>query len=250
MELPILKMSTQKQWADLVLSPACLQQLIDLRTQLQKNSATGVTKKRLKPGYRALFYGPSGTGKSLAASLLANDLSREAYRIDLATIYSNYIGETEKNLELLFERAEKNNWVLFFDEADSLFGKRTDIKDANDRYANLETNYLVQRIEDYPGLLILASNMKSNIDDAFMRRFQMIIEFPFPGIDERRKLWELALSGYQPVVATIDIDLLAEKYTLSPAAIVNVVEAAKQNSSTISFDHIDQGIQFEMSKQA
>jgi len=249
MEVPIRQMTTQKRWADIVLNPSTLQQLEDLRTQLQQHKETGYATKRLKPGYRVLFYGPPGTGKTLAASLLAKELGGELYKIDVPGLVSKYIGETEKNLGLLFDNAEKNSWILFFDEADALFGKRTGVKDSHDKYANQEISYLVQRIEDYPGLQILASNMKDNIDDAFIRRFQSIIHFPLPTATERRKLWEMALSGYQPVEEPIDIDLLAGKFELSPASIVNIVEDIKQNTGVVTLDLIDRGIRLEMSKQ-
>jgi SpoVK/Ycf46/Vps4 family AAA+-type ATPase len=249
MELPIRQITTQKRWADIVLDPSTLQQLEDLRAQLQPTIEARSTKKRVKPGYRALFYGPPGTGKTLAATLLAKDLGEELHKIDLSGIVSKYIGETEKNLGLLFDNAEKNNWILFFDEADALFGKRTGVKDAHDKYANQEISYLLQRIEDYPGLLILASNMKNNLDDAFIRRFQSVIHFPLPATAERRKLWEMALSGYQPVEEPIDIDLVAGKFELSPASIVNIAEDLKQNTGVITLDLIDKRVQLAMSKQ-
>src|SRR5206468_6990848 len=135
---------------------------------------------RLKKGYRTLFYGPTGTGKTFTAGLLGKQVKKDVYKIDLSMVVSKYIGETEKNLELLFARAEDKGWILFFDEADALFGKRTSVKDAHDKYANQEVSYLLQRIEDYNGLVILATNMKSNIDPAFIRRFNSIIHFSPP----------------------------------------------------------------------
>jgi len=249
MDLPIRQITTQKRWADIVLDPSTLQQLEDLRTQLQQTKETRSGIKRIQPRYRALFYGPPGTGKTLAASLLAKELGEELYKIDLPGIVSKYIGETEKNLALLFDKAEKNNWILFFDEADALFGKRTGVTDAHDRYANQEISYLLQRIEDYPGLLILASNMKNNIDDAFIRRFQSIIHFPLPATAERRKLWERALSGFEPGEEPIDIDVLAGKFELSPASIVNIAEDLKQNTGVITLDLIDKRAALAMSKQ-
>jgi SpoVK/Ycf46/Vps4 family AAA+-type ATPase len=137
-------------------------------------------EKQTEQGYRALFHGPPGTGKTLTAALVGKEFDIPVYRIDLSMVVSKYIGETEKNLELLFDRAEKKGWILFFDEADALFGKRTDVKDAHDRFTNQEVSYLLQRIEDYNGLVILATNMKSNIDEAFIRRLHLVIHFPLP----------------------------------------------------------------------
>src|SRR5690606_11585436 len=126
-------------------------------------------RQLIKPGYRTLFYGPPGTGKTLTAMLLGKEFQRNVFRIDLSQVVSKYIGETEKNLEKIFQRAANKEWILFFDEADALFGKRTSVKDAHDRYANQEVSYLLQRVEDFPGLVILASNYKNNIDKAFVR---------------------------------------------------------------------------------
>ena len=133
-----------------------------------------------------LFYGPPGTGKTLTAGLLGNELEIDVYKVDISMVVSKYIGETEKNLELLFARAADKGWILFFDEADALFGKRTGVRDAHDKYANQEVSFLLQRIEDFNGLIILATNMKNNIDDAFIRRFNSIIRFPLPNAEERK----------------------------------------------------------------
>ena len=131
-----------------------------------------------------LFHGPPGTGKTLTAGLLGKIAQKDVYRIDLSMVISKYIGETEKNLARLFDKAERKDWILFFDEADSLFGKRGQVKDAHDKYANQEVSYLLQRVEAYNGLVILASNFKNNIDEAFLRRFQSIIYFPLPAKEE------------------------------------------------------------------
>ncbi len=138
-------------------------------------------KRILKPGYRSLFYGPPGTGKTLAATLLGKRNQMDVYRVDLSMIVSKYIGETEKNLARVFDLAENREWILFFDEADALFGKRTSTQTSNDRHANQEVAYLLQRIEDFPGTVILATNLRSNIDEAFSRRFQSTIFFPDAG---------------------------------------------------------------------
>lgn len=136
--------------------------------------------KKIKSGYRCLFYGPSGTGKTMTAAWIGKESNLPVYRIDLSMVISKYIGETEKNLKRLFDDAEKKVGILFFDEADALFGKRTNVRDAHDKFANQEVAYLLQRLEDYPGLVILASNLKSNIDEAFTRRFNSVLKFPIP----------------------------------------------------------------------
>jgi ATPase family protein associated with various cellular activities (AAA) len=143
-----------------------------------------------KKGYRCLFHGPSGTGKTFATCILGKETGKQVYRVDLSLVVSKFIGETEKNLELVFARAENKDWILFFDEADALFGKRTNIRDAHDKYANQEVSYLLQRIEEYDGLVILATNMKNNIDDAFLRRFDSDLKFSMPNVEERKKIWQ------------------------------------------------------------
>jgi SpoVK/Ycf46/Vps4 family AAA+-type ATPase len=145
-----------------------------------------------------MFAGESGTGKTMAAEVLANALRLDLYRIDLSAVVSKYIGETEKNLRQLFDTAEAGGAILFFDEADSLFGKRTEAKDAHDRYANIEINYLLQRMESYRGLAILATNMKGAIDKAFLRRLRFIVNFSYPGADERLRIWQRALPPETP----------------------------------------------------
>ncbi len=176
-------LSTKMEWGDLVLPDRVFKQLNQIETWILKRERLvrkrGVGKN-LRSGFKVLFHGPPGTGKVLTAALLGKKSGREVYRIDLSQIVSKYIGETEKNLASLFDRAENKDWILFFDEADALFGKRTSVKDAHDRYANQEVSYLLQRIEDYPGLVILSANLRNNIDEAFLRRFQLIIHFPMP----------------------------------------------------------------------
>ena len=173
-------LSTEQSWTDLVLDTETFNQVEEIKGWLKQSSAVKPDRslnRKMKAGYRALFDGPAGTAKSTTAALIGKELSKPVYRVDLSTVVSKYIGETEKNLELLFERAKDKDWILFFDEADALFGKRTDVKDSHDRYANQEVSYLLQRIEDYNGLVILATNMKNNTDDAFTRRFNLILRF-------------------------------------------------------------------------
>lgn len=198
---PAKQLITPMNWDDLVLPHFTLEQINDIAIWLQHNDAIlndDVLKRKIKPGYRVLFHGSSGTGKTLTAALLGKQFGKDVYRIDISQMVSKYIGETEKNLEKVFTKAENKNWILFFDEADALFGKRTNVQSSHDRYANQEVSYLLQRVEDYPGLLILASNFKSNMDDAFLRRFHSIIHFPNPKATDRLKLWQKTLpSNYK-----------------------------------------------------
>jgi SpoVK/Ycf46/Vps4 family AAA+-type ATPase len=204
-------------------------------------------------GYRVLFYGPPGTGKSLTATLMGKECGKNVYRIDLSQIVSKYIGETEKNLSSLFQLSENKNWILFFDEADALFGKRTEMTDAKDKYANQETSYLLQRIEDFQGLIILATNFKPNIDSAFLRRFQSIVYFKIPGINQREKLWEKALSRL-PGENEVDVLKLANDYEIAGGFINNVVQfawlnARKNNSKIITNQDVLLGIKREFAKE-
>ncbi|MBI3284905.1 MAG: ATP-binding protein [Burkholderiales bacterium] len=173
-----------------------------------------------------LFYGPSGTGKTMAASIIANELNLGLYKIDLANIVSKYIGETEKHLAQLFDQAEAMNIVLFFDEAESLFSKRTETRDAHDRYANLQTGYLLQRIETYPGIVILSTNLLANMDQAFTRRFKFMIEYPFPDSEQRAQLWHAAFPAATPLADDVDFSLLAKKAALSGGNINNIALSA------------------------
>lgn len=242
MNFPAQRIKEQRSWESLVISTELVSQINEIINWLRYNDELmhkWSMGDRLKRGYRALFHGPSGTGKTLTAGLLGKELGRDVYKIDLSMVVSKYIGETEKNLELLFARAEDKGWILFFDEADALFGKRTNVRDAHDKYANQEVSYLLQRIEDYNGLLILATNMKNNIDDAFVRRFNAILKFPFPDANQRAQIWKKALpedavfrrrtaSGDPPIVTEelVDIPETVKKYELTGGNIINVVHYA------------------------
>lgn len=179
--------------------------------------------KFLKAGYRSLFYGPPGTGKTLAATLLGKMNGMDVYRVDLSMIVSKYIGETEKNLARVFDLAENRNWILFFDEADALFGKRTSTNTSNDRHANQEVAYLLQRIEDFPGIVILATNLRSNIDEAFSRRFQSVIYFPMPSEELRAELWRKMLPTDWLGNDAEEVINVAAQTELSGGSITNVV---------------------------
>ncbi|MFT3823216.1 MAG: ATP-binding protein [Chitinophagaceae bacterium] len=228
-EFPAKKLSSQMEWNDLILHPQTAEQIGDIRIWLQHNQALlqdyNIARK-LKPGYRALFYGPPGTGKTLTATLLGKEFNKEVYRVDLSQVVSKYIGETEKNLEKVFSKAENKDWILFFDEADALFGKRTNVSNSHDRFANQEVSYLLQRVEDFPGLLILASNFKSNLDKAFTRRFHNMIHFPMPTAGERLEIWNKTFPGMITLSPDIDLNFIAQKFELSGASILNIVQFA------------------------
>lgn len=219
------RLEPKATWDDIVL----LQETIDLLRQIgdQVRQRTkvydtwGFRKKMNRGlGINALFTGDSGTGKTMAAEVIANDLRLNLYRIDLSGVVSKYIGETEKNLRRLFDAAEDGGAILFFDEADALFGKRSEVKDSHDRYANIEINYLLQRIESYNGLAILATNMKSALDKAFVRRLRFIVNFPFPGLKERRMIIEKIFPAEVPK-EDLDYDRLG-RLNLTGGSINNI----------------------------
>src|SRR5687767_6837020 len=216
---------------DALVMPPTLRRDLDLflqRCRAREGLVSGLgaaALTRYHPGVRALFVGPSGTGKTLAAGWLATRLGMPLYRVDLASVTSKYIGETEKNLAQLLARAEHAEVMLLFDEADSLFGKRTDVKDANDRFANSQTNYLLQRIESFDGIAILTSNSRSRLDAAFTRRLDMIIDFPLPGPQERRDLWRSHL-GATHRLALREVNQLSAAADLAGGHIRNAVFAA------------------------
>jgi AAA+ superfamily predicted ATPase len=253
---PARPISTKLDWKDLVLEEHVRNEVEEIRTWIEWNSELkkeDPVNNIIKPGYRTLFYGPPGTGKTLTASLLGKATGREVFKIDLSMIVSKYIGETEKNLAGVFDMAESRNCLLFFDEADALFGKRTATTSSNDRYANQEVAYLLQRIEDFPGLIILATNLKINLDDAFARRFQSMIHFPMPGARERLQLWTHAFSGHIKDAKETDLKKIAEKHVLSGGAIINVLLYCllhkKSTGKPISEHTILEGIRRELRKE-
>lgn len=257
MHFPAKLIETNLDWGDLVLPPKVLNEVEHIHTWLnhQNHILYGMgLEKSIKPGYRALFYGPPGTGKTLTASLLGKSVNMDVYRIDLSSVVSKFIGETEKNLESIFVQAETRQWILFFDEADALFGKRTETSSSNDRHANQEVAYLLQRIETFPGIVILATNLKANIDDAFIRRFQSMIYFPMPDIDQRVNLWRKALNNSQCIAADIDLKSIARDYELAGGSIINVIRyaaitALKNGREAMSQNDLVLGITKEQRKQ-
>jgi DNA polymerase III delta prime subunit len=257
MDFPAKRIATTLDWEDLVLDRHTMQQLNEIKIWL-KHGHTLMNewdmKRSLKPGYKALFHGPPGTGKTLTAGLFGKLSGVDVYRVDLSMVISKYIGETEKNLEKVFTKAEHKNWILFFDEADSLFGKRTSISDAHDKYANQEIAYLLQRLEEYNGLVILSSNMRNNVDEAFGRRLQSIIHFPIPKSQERSVLWRQTFSDKTELETALEIDLIAERYELAGGSIINVVQYASlmalhRNETIIREKDVLEGIKKEFRKE-
>jgi AAA+ superfamily predicted ATPase len=254
---PAQRIDTELEWNDLILNEQTMSQLREVETWLEHNDTLMYDwrmSKRIKPGFRALFYGPPGTGKTMAAGLLGKYTGHEVYRIDLSMMVSKYIGETEKNLANLFDKAENKQWILFFDEADALFGKRTNVKDAHDRFANQEVSYLLQRVEEFPGLSILASNFKSNLDDAFTRRFQSIVYFPIPSPVERLRLWQQSLPTAVELAPDVDLTRIANKYELTGSNIINIVhfcclKALAEQTNVLSKENLLNGIQREFVKE-
>lgn len=226
LRFPAQRLETAMEWDDLVLPARTLTQIKELENWVRHEQVLMEQwnmRKKLRPGCRALFYGPPGTGKTLTATLLGKTTGREVFKVDLSTVISKYIGETEKNLATLFDKAEHKDWILFFDEADSLFGKRTQVRDSHDRYANQEVSFLLQRVETFDGLVILSSNLASNVDEAFSRRFEQIVHFPMPRPGERRLIWQKGLPDAVSLEPTVDLGQLATRYELSGAMIMNVI---------------------------
>jgi AAA+ superfamily predicted ATPase len=254
---PAQLIETQLDWDDLVLNSSTLNQIKEIETWLKFNDILlheWNMKSKIKPGFRVMFYGAPGTGKTLTASLLGKYTQRDVYRIDLSMVISKYIGETEKNLSSLFDKATDKDWILFFDEADAVFGKRTNVRDAHDKYANQEVSYLLQRIENHPGLVILASNFKANIDTAFTRRFQSIIEFEVPSYGERLKLWQNNLPKGIKIAEDVNLNELSKKYDITGANIVNIIQYAclrtlEDQNKSINLNHLLQGIKKEYAKE-
>ena len=253
---PAKEVTTLMEWGDLVLGKNTIEQLDQLKLWMKHHEVLRYElgmEKRINPGYRALFCGPSGTGKTLTVSLLGKEFKKPVYRIDLSQIVSKYIGETEKNLEKIFTRAENKDWLLFFDEGDALFGKRSATRTAQDRFANQGVSYLLQRIESFNGVVILASNFKNNIDQAFMRRFNNIVNFAKPNAEERLKLWYMA----KPLHMTLQDDILpkiADSYELTGAQIVNAMtysclQAVEEETKELSTHNLLKAVKIEFQKE-
>ncbi len=255
-QFPASPITTPLDWNDLVLDHRVREQVDEISAWLTHAgtlmSAWGLEKK-VKPGFRVLFYGPPGTGKTLTAALLGKHSGREVYRVDLSMIVSKWIGETEKNLGKVFDAASYKDWILFFDEADALFGKRTAASSSNDRHANQQTGYLLQRIEDFPGTVILSTNLKANMDEAFTRRFQSMINFSMPSPAQRLQLWQNAFTGVCQLGPEVDLDQVANDYDLAGGSIINVLrycalQAISNNKRVVDADALIGGIRREYQK--
>jgi hypothetical protein len=244
-------------WEDIVLPPdarAQLQEICDRVTQRDRVLETWDFGPRLAPGIglTALFAGPSGTGKTMAAEVLARELSLDLFAVDLAGVISKYIGETEKNLDRIFEAAHDVDAILFFDEADALFGKRSEVRDSHDRYANVEVSYLLQKMEAYAGIAILATNLRQNLDHAFLRRLSFTIHFPFPAEDDRRRIWQSAWPGAVPMGRDVDVAALAREHRLTGGNIKNVAVGsaylAAADGGRVTMDHVRHAVRRELQK--
>lgn len=254
---PAKRITTTLEWSDVVLPFEVLEEIEEINVWIGSHrrimSDWGLSRF-LKAGYRTLFYGPPGTGKTLMATLIGKQNDMDVYRVDLSMIVSKYIGETEKNLARIFDMAENRNWILFFDEADALFGKRTSTNTSNDRHANQEVAYLLQRIEDFPGTVVLATNLRSNIDEAFSRRFQSVIYFPMPDASLREILWRKMLPA-----AWLDADgdqLVREAaaYELSGGSISNVIRRCalrllNRNEQRLTLSLLTAALKKELAKE-
>jgi hypothetical protein len=255
-EFPAEAVHTEMEREDIVLNPATwnsVEEIMDWLQYKHQFMALPGMRKRMRPGYRALFFGPPGTGKTMVACWLGKRTERPVYRIDLSMVVSKYIGETEKNLANIFRRASANDWILFFDEADALFGRRTQVSSSNDRHANQEVSFLLQRVENYDGLVILASNFKENMDDAFIRRFDLMAHFTMPTPPQRLQLWQSSFSPALPEDPAIDLFALSKKHELAGGNIANVVRYATMKALSSGQPHVSEayileGIKKEMSK--
>jgi AAA+ superfamily predicted ATPase len=244
-------------WDDIVLPDDALAQLREICQRVAFRQRVlgewGFERKlSLGKGISALFAGPPGTGKTMAAEVIARELGLDLYKIDLAAVISKYIGETEKNLERIFNAASDANAILFFDEADALFGKRSEVRDSHDRYANIEIAYLLQRMEQYDGLAILATNVRQHMDEAFTRRLQFVIEFPYPDQAYRRQIWQVCFPPEAPRDPALDFDHLARTFRLSGGNIKNIVLGAAylaaSDGAPIGMGHLIQATRREYQK--
>jgi hypothetical protein len=242
-------------WDEIVLSPdrlALLESIVDrvnLAETVYQHWGFRATPSR---GLVALFSGPSGTGKTLAAEVIAGRLGLDLFKLDLSAVVSKYIGETEKNLDEIFDAASAGNAVLFFDEADSLFGKRSEVNDARDRYANIEVSYLLQRLESHHGLVVLATNFEKNVDEAFLRRIHVRIEFALPAAEQRAAIWRQSFPATAPLSPDLDIDSLAERFEVTGGTIRNAAIgaafAAAADGEPITLPHVMGGLVGEYRK--
>ena len=253
-----LKVRSVHTWEDLVLPRLTLQRVKEIAFAIKSRhivySDWGFEQRIASgKGLKSLFAGASGTGKTMAAGVIARELELDLYKIDLSGIVSKYIGETEKNLDRIFRAAKSSNAILFFDEADALFGKRSEVRDAHDRYANIEVAYLLQKIEDYEGVVILASNLSKNIDEAFSRRMHYVVEFPLPDENYRERLWRTMFPPEMPLGSDVDFQFLARKFPIAGGDIRNVaLDAAflaAQDGKVVTMRQLARALARQMMKQ-
>ena len=251
------KIQSRYEWDDLILpgdQVILLHEMVNtIRSRALVLEEWGIGKKlTASAGITALFFGPPGTGKTMAAGIIARELGLDLYKIDLSTMVSKYIGETEKNLERIFTEAESSNAILFFDEADAIFGKRSEVKDAHDRYANIEISYLLQRMESYDGVTILATNLKANLDEAFTRRLQFAVDFPFPKAPDRLRIWKSLFPTDVPHDPNLDMERMAEQFDIAGGnirnIIVNAAYLAATNGQVVTMAHLLHGTRRELQK--
>ncbi len=244
-------------WDDIILPADQKEQLMEICNQVRYHHTVytdwGFGRKLIRgKGLNALFAGPSGTGKTMAAEIMGNELGIDLYKIDLSVIISKYIGETEKNLDRIFREGKTANAIIFFDEADALFGKRSEVRDSHDRYANIEISYLLQKMEDYDGVIILATNLKKNMDEAFARRMHFAVEFPVPEEPDRYRIWRSMFPGEAPLADDLDIAFLARQFQITGGNIRNIALAAAflaaQDSGLITMENIIRATKREYQK--
>jgi adenylate kinase family enzyme len=250
--------NTPHGWDDLVLPESTAERLREIAAAIRQRARVyeewGFARRLgAAQGIKVLFAGPSGTGKTMAAAVVARDLGLDLYRIDLSAVVSKYIGETEKNLDRIFRAAAASDAILFFDEADALFGKRSEVKDAHDRYANIEVAYLLQKLEEHPGPVILASNLARNIDDAFARRMHYVVELPLPDERHRERLWRGMFPRETPLAPDVDFAFLAKQFRLAGGDIRNVVLdaafLAAQSGGPVGMREIVRALTRQLAKQ-
>jgi SpoVK/Ycf46/Vps4 family AAA+-type ATPase len=209
-------------------------------------------KISLGKGLNILFAGPSGTGKTMASEIIANELGLDLYKIDLSTVISKYIGETEKNLDRIFTEARNSNSILFFDEADAVFGKRSEVRDSHDRYANIEVAYLLQKMEEYDGIVILATNLRKNLDEGFARRMHFSVEFPLPEEPDRLHIWQCIFPREAPLAGSLDLNFMARQFKVTGGNIKNIALGAAflaaGDGATIKMEHLIRATKREYQK--
>jgi len=244
-------------WQDLVLPPGQIEVLQAVVNMVKHRALVledwGIGFKLLpSPAVSVLFTGDPGTGKTMAAEVLASQLGLDLYKIDLSSMVSKYIGETEKNLEAIFNEAERSNAILFFDEADAVFGKRSGIRDAHDRYANIGVSYLLQRMESHEGVTILATNLRSNLDEAFTRRLQFVVDFPLPEAPERLRIWQALIPKGLPLATDVDLDQLSQRFKLTGGNIRNIIVSASfmaaEQGGEVTMELFVEGVRREFQK--